>query len=161
MKDAAPKAAEKIQEATEKQGMAEKNLDAEKLDPASKEGKKAAEDLKDASKELAKALTEKKAQEANDQAKLQPQVSPMNAADQVAKAIEQTEKAQQDAKNAQQQLGEKNPAADLQKLQGEGRGQGRGPEEGRRPEGRRMPPTPSRWATSRPPSTPSRRPWTP
>lgn len=93
IKDLAPKAAEKIKEASEKMEMAKDNFDKKDLPPAAKEGDKSKMKLEEAHNEVAKELNKKKAEEAIDQQALQPNmVDPQKAAEQVANASSRIKK---------------------------------------------------------------------
>ncbi|HWG43902.1 MAG TPA: DUF4175 family protein [Gemmataceae bacterium] len=116
-----PDAAKHVDEGAKKMDAAKNDLDKKQLPPAAKNAEKAVEKLKDAQKAVAKALDEKKGMEAAEQAAMQPEVDPMNAAQQIAKALEQTEQAAKDSEKATEQLGKKPQEAnpDLAKLQKE------------------------------------------
>ncbi|MGH7222953.1 MAG: DUF4175 family protein, partial [Gemmataceae bacterium] len=114
-----PEAGKKVAEGAKHMDAAKHDLDKKQLPPAAKKADKAVEKLKEAQKAVAKALDEKKGMEAAEQAALQPEVDPMNAAQQIAKALEQTEQAAKDSQKAAEQLDQKSQAAkpDLAKLQ--------------------------------------------
>jgi len=116
----APEASQKVNESTEKMAAAKKDLDNNQTDPAANEAKQAANKLEDAQKAIAKALGEKKAQNIADQAALQPnKVAPLAAAQLIAKALEQTEKAEDQAKQSAEPFSGKPQATkpDLARLQ--------------------------------------------
>ncbi|MGL6075081.1 MAG: hypothetical protein ACRC8S_13055 [Fimbriiglobus sp.] len=108
LKDAAPDAAKKLDEAKQDQDMAKSDL-------AKNDAKKGAEDAKNAEKKLNEAadavnkkLDELKAKEIADQAALQPnKVDPMEAAKQIAKAIDEAKSASMEAKKAAEATGDK------------------------------------------------------
>lgn len=119
--DAAPEAAKKVEESTGDMAKAQDKLEKNDAKPAAKDAKEAAKKLDEAGKELAKAIDKLKAKEIADQAALQPnKIDPMAAAQQVAKALEQTEKAAVEAKKAEDMAKEQGDLAkDLAKKQGE------------------------------------------
>lgn len=100
---AAPDAAKKVNEGTKNMEAAKKDLDQNKATPAAAQAKEAAKKLEDAQKAIAKAMDDLKAKDIADQAALQPnKLDPLAAAQQIAKALEQTEKAAAQAKQAEQ-----------------------------------------------------------
>ncbi|MCE9529571.1 MAG: DUF4175 family protein, partial [Planctomycetes bacterium] len=105
IKDLAPEAAKKIDEAGPKMDAAKQNLDKKELPPAAKNADEAKNKLEEAQKEVAKKLDEKNAMKAIDEAALNPNVDPKNAADQVAKALEQAKQAMMQADMAADKLG--------------------------------------------------------
>jgi hypothetical protein len=116
-----PEAAKNVEDSAKNMEAAKNNLDKKELPPAAAKAEKAVEKLKEAEKAVAKALDEKKGMEAAEQAALQPEVDPKNAAQQIAKALEQTEQAAKDSEKAEQKLASKPQAAkpNLAKLQKE------------------------------------------
>lgn len=116
---AAPEAAKHVEDSAQHMDAAKDNLDKRQLPPAAKNADSAVEELKKAQKAVAKALDEKKGMEAAEQAAMQPEVDSMNAAQQIAKALEETEKAAKDSAKAALQLDRKPqaPKPDLAKLQ--------------------------------------------
>lgn len=104
LEKSAPDAAKHVEDSAKHMDAAKNDLDKKQLPPAAKNADKAVEKLKEAQKAVAKALDDKKGQEAVDQAAMQPEVDPMNAAEQIAKALEQTEQAAKDSEKAEQQL---------------------------------------------------------
>lgn len=108
VKDTAPEAAQKINEATKNQDAAKDQLAKNEAKPGSEQAGEAAKKLNEAKEELAKKADDLKAQEIADQAAMQPnRVNPADAAQQIAKAIEEANKAAQEANKATQQLGQK------------------------------------------------------
>ena len=102
---AAPEAAKHVDEGAKHMEGAKADLDRNQLPPAARQADQAAQKLKDAQKALAKAMDEKKGQEAADQAAMQPnQFDPANAAQQIAKALEQTQKAAEQSRQADRQM---------------------------------------------------------
>jgi hypothetical protein len=119
LEKSAPEAAKHVEDGAKHMESAKKDLDKKQLPPAAKNADKAVEKLKEAQKAVAKALDDKKGKEAAEQAAMQPEVDPMNAAEQIAKALEQTEQAAKDSAQAGEQLEPKPQDAkpDLAKLQ--------------------------------------------
>ena len=100
-----PEAAQKVGEANMKQEGAKNDLAMNMPMMGGEKAKDAADKLGDAAKDVQKKLDEKKGQEAADQAALQPnKVDPQQAAQQLAKAIEQANMAAQQAMMAQMAL---------------------------------------------------------
>jgi hypothetical protein len=114
LKSAAPEAAKKVEAGAKAMEAAKSNLDKKELKPAAKKADEAAQKLEQARKELAKALEQKKAEEAAAQAQAQPNIDPASAAQQLAKALEQTQAAQQQAQQAQRRSDQQD-LAELQK----------------------------------------------
>jgi hypothetical protein len=107
VKDTAPEAAHKINEATRNQDAARDQLAQNEARPGSEQANEAAKKLNEARDALARKADEMKAQEIADQAAMQPnRVNPADAAQQIAKAIEEANKASQEANRAAQQLGQ-------------------------------------------------------
>ncbi len=101
VKDAAPKAAEKIDSAAKNQDKAKAELGKNEPMKGSEKANEAAKNLDEAKAEVSKKIDELQAKEIADQAALQPnKVSPMDAAAQIAKAIEQTKMAADQASQA-------------------------------------------------------------
>src|SRR5438270_7882134 len=85
---------------------AKKNLDDNQLSPAARKAEAATRDLQEAQKALAKALDEKTGEEIADQAAMERgKIDPANAAQQIAKALEQTRRAEKSSKQAAEKLG--------------------------------------------------------
>lgn len=97
----APEAAKKINEGAKHMEAAKGDLDKNKPSPAARQADDATQKLKDAQKEVAKALDQQKAKEIADQAAMNKQ-DLQQTADQVAKALEQAKQAEQAAKQAAQ-----------------------------------------------------------
>ena len=101
VKDAAPKAAEKIDNATKNQDKAKAELGKNEPMKGSEKANEAEKNLDEAKAEVNKKIDELQAKEIADQAALQPnKVSPMDAAAQIAKAIEQAKMAADQANKA-------------------------------------------------------------
>jgi hypothetical protein len=96
----APDAAQKVAESTKNMEAAKKGLDKNDAKPAAQEADMAAKKLDAAQKSLTKAMDNLKGKEIADQAAMQKNVAPEGAAQQIAKALEQTEKAAEFAKQA-------------------------------------------------------------
>ncbi len=105
IKDAAPKAAEKVADSTKNMEAAKQGLEKNQAKPAANEAKEAANKLADAKKALNDKLNEMKGKEIADQAALK-NTDPMATAQQVAKALEEAQKAAELAKQAEQQAGD-------------------------------------------------------
>ncbi len=102
LQDLVPDAAKKVDEAGTKQEGAKNDLAMNMPMAGGEKAKDAAAKLDDAAKDLQKKIDEKKGQEAADQAALQPnKVDPQQAAEQLAKAIEQAKDAADKAKMAE------------------------------------------------------------
>ena len=101
------KAAEAVRQAQENQQQARENLQKNQPQQAAQQAQQAAEKLQQAARNLQDQINQKRGEEANDQAALQPQrLDPNNAAQQLQQAIEQAQRAAQQAQqanNAQQQ----------------------------------------------------------
>jgi hypothetical protein len=127
IKDAAPDAAKKIDEATKSQDMAKADLAKNDAKAGAMDAKDAEKKLNEAKDDITKKIEDLKAKEIADQAALQPnQIDPMNAAKQIAKAIENAKAASDEAKKAAEPRGAKNAMknaveqlAELQKALGE------------------------------------------
>jgi hypothetical protein len=115
---AAPKAAEKIAASTKNMEAAKKGLDKNEAKPAASEAKEAAKKLDDAQKALKNALADLKGKEAADEIAMKKNTDPAAAAQQIAKAIEETQKAAEAAKAADQPMNA-DAKGDLAKQQAE------------------------------------------
>lgn len=105
LQEIAPDAAKKVAEANMKQEGAKNDLAMNMPMMGGEKAKEAAEKLADAAKDVQKKIDEKKGQEAADQAALQPnKVDPQQAAQQLAKAIEQAKDAAEKAMMAEAAL---------------------------------------------------------
>ena len=101
----APDAAKKVDEAGMKQEGAKNDLAMNMPMMGGEKAKEAADKLADAAKDVQKKIDEKKGEEAADQAALQPnKVDPQQAAEQIAKAIEQAKDAAEKANMADMAL---------------------------------------------------------
>ena len=113
LKDAAPNAAKKVEEAGKNQMDAKKDLANNDAAKGAEEAKEAAKNLNEAKDEVAKKIEELKGKDIADQAALQPnRVDPVEAANQLAKALEEANKAAENAKAAADQADAK-PAGDM------------------------------------------------
>jgi len=100
LKDLVPDAAKKVDEAGMKQEGAKNDLAMNMPMMAARRRRRRRPKLDDAAKDVQKKIDEKKGQEAADQAALQPnKVDPQQAAQQLAKAIEEANRAEANAKN--------------------------------------------------------------
>ena len=126
VKEAAPDAAAKIDDAAKSQEMAKADLAKNEPMKGAADAKDAAKKLDEAGKALDKALQDLQAKEIADQAALQPnKVDPADAAKQIAKALEQAKEAYDASKQAAANLDKPKPGepkqtaaeklADLQK----------------------------------------------
>jgi hypothetical protein len=104
LEKSAPEAAKHVEDGAKQMEAAKSDLDKKQLPPAAQKADKAVEKLKEAQKAVAKALDEKKGAEAAEQAAMQSEVDPMNAAQQVAKALEQTEQAAKESEAAKEKM---------------------------------------------------------
>jgi hypothetical protein len=105
LENLAPEAAKKVDEAGMKQEGAKNDLEMNMPMMGGEKAKAAADKLADAAKDVQKKIDEKKGQEAADQTALQPnKVDPQQAAQQLAKAIEQAKEAAEKADMAQMAL---------------------------------------------------------
>lgn len=103
LEKAAPEAAQKVAEAGKQMEAAKNNLDKNQAPPAAMEAHEAAKNLMEAQKQVAKALEDMKGKELADQAAMQPnKVDANQAAQQIAKALEETQKAAEQAMQAEQ-----------------------------------------------------------
>ena len=119
LKDAAPEAAKKVEEAGKNQADAKKDLAQNDAAKGAEEAKEAAKNLNAAKDEVAKKIDELKGKEIADQAALQPnKVDPVEAANQLAKALDEANKAAENAKAAAEQADRK-PAGDMPPSSGE------------------------------------------
>ncbi len=110
--NAAPEAAKQVAQGARRMENAKGEIDRNQLPSAAKHADQAAKNLREAQESLAKAVGEMKAQELADQAALKPgMVDPENAADQLAKALEQAQEAAKQSEQAAAQLGQKAPKA--------------------------------------------------
>jgi hypothetical protein len=110
LEQVAPDAAKKVNEANMKQEGAKSDLAMNMPMMGGEKAKEAADKLADAAKDVQKQIDQKKGQEAADQAALQPnKVDPQQAAQQLAKAIEQAKMAEQQAKAADMALNPQQP----------------------------------------------------
>ncbi len=110
LEQAAPEAAKKVDEANKKQEGAKNDLAMNMPMMGGEKAKQAAEKLAEAAKDVQKEIDQKKGQEAADQAALQPnKVDPQQAAQQLAKAIEQAKMAEQQAKMADMAVNPQQP----------------------------------------------------
>jgi hypothetical protein len=101
LKDTAPEAAKKVEEAGMRQEGAKNDLAKNDPKAGAEKAADAAMKLAEAAKAVDMALAEKRGMEANDQAALMPNnVDPMAAAQQLAKALEQANKAAEKANEA-------------------------------------------------------------
>ena len=103
LKDVAPDAAKKVDEAGMKQESAKNDLAKNEPMPGAEKAAEAARKLEEAAKDVDAKLAEKRGQEANDQAALQQNKDPNAAAQQIAKAIEQAKEAAARADDAAKQ----------------------------------------------------------
>ena len=95
------KAAEAVQQAQQNQQQARENLQKNQPQQAAQQAQQAADKLQQAARNLQDQLNQKRGEEANDQAALQPQrLDPNNAAQQLQQAIEQAQQAAQQAQQA-------------------------------------------------------------
>jgi hypothetical protein len=104
LKDIAPEAARKVDEAGTKQEGAKNDLARNQAKPGSEKADEAAQKLAEAARDVEKQLADRRGQEANEQAALQQNQDPNAAAQQLAKAIEQANRAAEKAKDASRQL---------------------------------------------------------
>lgn len=103
LEKSAPEAAKHVEAGSKHMDAARSDLDRKQLPPAAKNADKAVEKLQEARKAVAQKLDDKKGMEAADQAAMQPEIDPANAAEQIAKALEQTEQAAKDSGQAAKQ----------------------------------------------------------
>lgn len=125
----APEAAKRVAEAGKNMEAAKSELEKPQAKPAAMQAEQAANKLLDAQKMLAKAADERKAMELAAQAAMQPNtVNPAAAAQQLAKALEQTQQAMNQAQKAAQMnpqkaeamkppMGQQAPTPNLAKMQ--------------------------------------------
>jgi hypothetical protein len=105
VKPSSPDAAKKLDDAAKQMDAAKQDLQKKQGEQAAQKAKDAAQKLDQAKQELAKKADQLKSKEIADQAALQPnQVSPADAAQQIAKAIEQANKAADQAEQAADRL---------------------------------------------------------
>jgi colicin import membrane protein len=108
LKEASPQASAKVEQSAKHMENARAALNNQETQPGAKQAQNAADKLKEAQEAVAKALTENLGQEIADQAAMQPgEVDPANAAQQLAKAIEQGQHAAQASQAAAKQLEQK------------------------------------------------------
>jgi hypothetical protein len=122
MEKMAPDATQKVAESVKSMEAAKGNLEKNQTASASKQADDAAKKLMEAHEDIAKALGDLKAKDIADQAAMQPnKLDPAAAAQQLAKALEQTQKAAEQSKQAD--MTRPDPAKakqkDLAKLQAE------------------------------------------
>jgi hypothetical protein len=114
----APDAADKVNEGTKNMEAAKNQLDQNQPKPASSHAKEAAKKLEDAQKALAKALQDLKAKDIADRAALQPQkLDPQAAAQLLENALNETERAENQARQAEALAKQQQRAADLIRMQ--------------------------------------------